>query len=320
VHHISSRRNTPFGVGWYHDFTNANAEGDFDEKMLNRQKILLHMLQASNGSVSHFELTKWLFLLGEESPSRGGSSFYQFVPYKYGPYSFSLYHEVGNLTRDGLVQAKNNRTWSLTDAGKNQVASLSPQLEREIKSILRKYGGMGFTALLEHVYHRYPWFTMLSKAVSRWEISQPIAAPAVYTAGYEGLMVEEFVSRVLRFGIRRLIDVRNNPTSRRYGFHRSTLERICNTLEFEYEHLPHLGIPALQRSKLSGPIDFETIFANYERDILLNRSLLIPVVESLNRTPGVLVCLEADPDQCHRSRLARIVSSIAGLPVIHIGE
>lgn len=42
-------------------------------------------------SARHTEVTKWAFVLREETPSRGGSAFYQFVPYKFGPYSFCLY-------------------------------------------------------------------------------------------------------------------------------------------------------------------------------------------------------------------------------------
>jgi uncharacterized protein (DUF488 family) len=42
--------------------------------------------------------------------------------------------------------------------------------------------------------------------------------------------------------IRRLIDVRSNPTARRYGFHESTLDRLVNRLSIEYRHFAELGI------------------------------------------------------------------------------
>ncbi|MCA9049777.1 MAG: hypothetical protein KDA89_13670 [Planctomycetaceae bacterium] len=71
--------------------------------MLKRRKVLLHILRDANRPVSHIELVKAAFLLREESVLANEPSFYDFVPYKFGPFSFALYRELSALVRDGYV-------------------------------------------------------------------------------------------------------------------------------------------------------------------------------------------------------------------------
>jgi hypothetical protein len=72
--------------------------------MLNRQKCLLLMAERAGRPVTHLELTKWAFLLAQESLSGGGPAFYDFLPYKYGPFSFTLFHEADHLVRNGYLE------------------------------------------------------------------------------------------------------------------------------------------------------------------------------------------------------------------------
>ena len=59
--------------------------------MLNLQKTLLRLLTSAQRPVGRLELTRLAFLLREEMSSQGGSTFYDFLPYKHGPFSFCLY-------------------------------------------------------------------------------------------------------------------------------------------------------------------------------------------------------------------------------------
>ncbi|NJM48439.1 MAG: DUF488 domain-containing protein [Alkalinema sp. RU_4_3] len=68
---------------------------------------------------------------------------------------------------------------------------------------------------------------------------------------------------LLESGISRLIDVRFNPISRRFGFHRSTLGRLCGFLGIDYQHLPELGIPGSEREDLGASSQYESLFSNY---------------------------------------------------------
>ena len=65
--------------------------------MLNRQRVVILLLKLADRPVSRTELTKWCFLLRHESETQGGSAFYDFVPYRFGPLSFALYQETEKL-------------------------------------------------------------------------------------------------------------------------------------------------------------------------------------------------------------------------------
>lgn len=288
--------------------------------MLNRQKIILMMLREYGEPASRLQLTKWLFLLAHESPSRGGGAFYQFVPYRYGPYSFTLFQEANTLLRNGYIEVVGNQKWGLTEEGQTCSLQLPAVVHRNCREIVKLYGQYRTRELIDTVYRRYPWFTLKAEWETSRAVSRPTAVSAVYTMGYEGFLIDGFVNELLGYGIQRVLDVRHNPTSRRYGFHKSTLSRICLHLDLEYEHFPEVGVPAEDRSSLVEVSDYQTLFANYELTTLATAEETIQCLAArLAEKPSILICLEADPAMCHRSRLANAIASHAQLPVKHLG-
>jgi len=288
--------------------------------MLARQKALVSILQEAGGSASRVQLMKWAFLLGIETPSHGGSSYYRFVPYLHGPHSFALYQEIDSLLRDGVLENGNDELkWRLKEPVERQNLDLPRPVKTDLRYIMSKYGSMSRRQLLEMVYERYPWFTINCEDASKRRVSRPVADVAVYTIGYEGLSVDDFLNRLLENGVQCLLDVRNNPVSRRYGFHKSTLSRLCGFLGVEYFHFPELGIPSSSREELHGKEDYERLFKEYKHSILPAQSKTLKrLARIVNDRPGVLVCMEADPTYCHRTTLAEALSPIAQLPVTHL--
>lgn len=285
--------------------------------MLNRQRALLRLLVEAGGTASHLDVTKWAFLLRQETPSRGGSAYFQFVPYKFGPFSFCLFQEAEALRRDGYLESVDVRTWGVLPAGQSSSENLAPRVRTDVADVVRRFKRLSRRRLIEYVYNRYKWYTINSEIDRR--AARPVASPATYTAGYEGLLVDGFLNGLLQRGIRRVIDVRNNPVSRRYGFHKTTFARLCGSLEIEYRHFPQLGIESADRVCLDGPAAYSALFEHYEATTLRSHSLAIANVASLmSKMPSVLVCMEARPDKCHRSRLAKAVSEVANLPVHHL--
>lgn len=284
--------------------------------MLHRQRALLAILDLAGGKATHTEVTKWAFLLRQESPSRGGSSFYQFVPYKYGPYSFCLFQEIAALARDGYL-TETEHTWALTTAGTSVGNAAEPGVRTDAARIVRTHRGKSRDALIDYVYERFPAFTVNSEI--RKLAPRPAASCAVYTAGYEGLLVDGFLNGLIRAGIARLIDVRNNPVSRRYGFHKTTLARLCGKLSIDYVHFPELGITSDQRQDLDAPGARQSLFDSYERSTLpAQREAIGRVGQLMQERPSVLVCMEACHSQCHRSRLANAVTATTGLKAHHL--
>jgi len=285
--------------------------------MLNRQKCLLFMIERAGRPVTRFELTKWAFLLAHEMPSGGGAAFYQFLPYQYGPFSFCLYREAGALVRDGYLAEKDN-FWCLVEDVPKPMADLPRRLRDDAARVVARFAEKKPGVLTDYVYEGFPWFTANSRI--RRLCTRPAAPAAVYTVGYEGWQVDGFLNMLMRSGIRRLIDVRNNPVARRYGFHKSTLDRLCGRVEIEYVHFPQLGIRPGLRRNLEGPADYEALFTRYERETLPREAETVKKVAGLmSGRPAALMCVEANPQRCHRSRLAKAVARVAALSVRHLG-
>ncbi|MBX3378428.1 MAG: DUF488 domain-containing protein [Phycisphaeraceae bacterium] len=285
-------------------------------RMLQRQRALLAFLDLAGGKATHTEVTKWAFLLRQETPSRGGSAFYQFVPYKYGPYSFCLFQEVAALARDGYL-TESEHSWAITSAGAQASQAMDASVRSDAARVVRTHRARQRDDLINYVYERYPAFTVNSEL--RKLEQRPIANHAVFTAGYEGLLVDGFLNGLIRSGITRLIDIRNNPVSRRYGFHKTTLARLCGKLGIDYVHFPELGIASDQRQDLDEPGARQSLFDAYERATLPAQRESVARVGSLMREmASVLVCMEACHSQCHRSRLAGAVSATTGLKTRHL--
>lgn len=287
--------------------------------MLNRQKSVLCLLHHAGGGASRLQLVKWCFLMGKESPSLGGTSYYDFLPFRFGPYSFTLKHEIGCLIRDGLLLPVGEDRWELTSAGKKATATAPSATHSEAIGIVSRYGKMSTGDLLDSVYGRYGWYTVNSEYIDKRRQSRPIAKPSVYTVGYEGQSVDGFFDGLMRSGIKALLDVRYNPVARRFGFHKSTLTRLCSSLDIEYVHFPELGIPSSLRCDLATEDDYAKLLHRYDQEILPNKGKFVrAVADIVTRRPSAVMCMERDPQMCHRSRVAAAVSKLTALPTVHL--
>jgi uncharacterized protein (DUF488 family) len=285
--------------------------------MLNRQRVVILLLKLAERPVSRTELTKWCFLLRHESETQGGPAFYDFVPYRYGPFSFALDQETEKLVAANYLHDDGQNCWTLNSELAGTVGTLDRDVERDVRRLLCRVGKFDIASLVDSVYERYPAFTVNSER--RRLAPRPEAQPAVYTAGYEGLSIDAFLNLLVVSGIRRLIDVRNNPIARRYGFHKSTLDRLTSRLGIDYVHLPELGILSADRQGLTDQNAYDRLFDTYENTVLRNETEAIDAVGRLvTESPSVLVCMESKPQCCHRSRLAATVSRRTNLAIQHL--
>ncbi|MBS1723002.1 MAG: DUF488 domain-containing protein [Armatimonadetes bacterium] len=286
--------------------------------MLNRQRIVLGMLAESGGCLNKLDLVKLLFLLNEEEESLPRSAVLEFLPYHRGPYSFTLAHDLKNLEMAGMVR-QTARYVTITSEGAAESAITPPELSRGVKRCHRRHGSKTTDGLVDHVYDTYAWYTINSKWIDRRAQIRPVAEIAIYTTGYEGVQLDGLLNRLMRAGVRRLIDVRANPVARRFGFHRSTLDRVCAKVDIEYVHLPEVGIPGEWRTELSTRSDYQALFDRYESDVLpAQGDALRRLSRLIVDRPSAMMCKEADPDSCHRTTLAHYLAKTLELPVIDL--
>jgi len=281
--------------------------------MFQRQKVVLHLLDHADGRLDKLRLMKLAFLVRHEGYVVAPTAVYGFVPYLFGPYSFSLYHDLRKLTDEGIVTMDEK---SVALQSRRDLPALDASGKAGVDAVWGLYGSWSTDRLVRHVYEKFPWYTSNAKDEGKRMMLRPTAQNGIYTAGYEGLSFDEFLDRLLRCGIQRVIDVRANPVARRYGFHRSTLQRNLGNLHIDYVHMPDLGIPGEERSDLSTPTDYLRLFDRYESEVLPQRKTMVARAAALHQEmPSALLCMEADPEQCHRSRLGRRIAAETGLTI-----
>ena len=138
-----------------------------------------------------------------------------------------------------------------------------------------------------------------------WNESRSISDADFFTLGYGGRRLEEIMDALQEAGVRTLVDIRQNPISRfRPELHKARLQRFLEKRGVHYEHLPSLGVPREIRVKAINEGQRHTIWPWYDQHVIpgyIGRNLhrFLNSVEH----PIVMMCVEADPTDCHRHRL-----------------
>ncbi|HEY1211262.1 MAG TPA: DUF488 domain-containing protein [Terracidiphilus sp.] len=294
-------------------------------EMLRRQRTILNILSSAGRPVYATQMQKYLFLLKKETFLGGDSAFYDFVPYRYGPYSFSAHREIESLAVNGYIESHSTTagiSLTATSIGKKEAKRSDSDTTRSAHFIISKYGNVSTRGLMKDVYARYSWFSINSELTNLIPTNAPRAktAPvAVYTIGYEKRSIDGFLNRLLEIGVHNIIDTRANPISRKYGFARSSLSGIASKLGLEYSHFPGLGIPSVKRNMLKTDAELRKLFRYYESKILpAHKGEIKSVATQMRATPSVLVCMEKEAVDCHRSRLASHIAEMSGMQIVHL--
>jgi uncharacterized protein (DUF488 family) len=283
--------------------------------MKNSERIILLSLFHAPTSMSKIKFVKLLFLFSIEGPD----STYAFLPHKYGPFSFQLYHNLSSLSHAGWIDEDFLKIHDdKKEDALNEIRMLPKFTRDNLVNILQRYGKLSENELLKTVYAKYPEFTFRSE-LSFETAPRPAAPISIYTIGYEGISVDSFLNALLQNGIQRLIDVRKNPISRKWGFAKNTLAGLCDKVGIDYIHFPGLGISSAQRMNIVTKEDYDNLFYEYEKNYLpLHKHTVKKVLSLMEQTPSALVCMEADIKMCHRGRLANVIEKTSKLQVVHL--
>ena len=293
---------------------------------LAQENSVLSLIGTEPDGLKPIEIQKLMFMytkLEETVP------LYDFIPYEKGCYSSTLAQDIRTLAGKGFLKAvnpdvKDKKVWTLTEKGKIRVFSKRATGIR-FATFRRRYPHRGMD-LIADVYRRYPYWAINSKikdfvlsddgeAMDRIEAARPTERIPLASIGYEGRTFENYLNALIRNGINVLCDVRKNPISRKYGFSKSTLKNACEGLGIEYRHFPELGIPSYERTDLRCQSDYDDLFARYEKTVLPNQRETLDVLARLVEVNGgvALTCFEADPKQCHRTRIINAIKRKIGV-------
>ncbi|HEY3931357.1 MAG TPA: DUF488 domain-containing protein [Verrucomicrobiae bacterium] len=303
--------------------------GNFNPVTLfERQRLLLTLLDALRGPVSNLDFQKLLFLYTQECEQQPS---YEFVPYKFGGFSFTSYADKRRMMEAGLL-VQDDQHWELTEVGR-KTARKDAVLPLVVAGFCRRNKALRGNALIAAQYRKYPYYatrseilaSVLTDSESRNRVAdaRPAKAkPGLVTIGYEGRSLEAYLNLLLKNSVTVLCDVRRNPLSRKYGFSKSTLSKACEGVGIRYEHLPELGIDSEERRDLKTQADYDNLFAGYERNDLPKQGVALKKIRSWIEEGGrvALTCFEAQACQCHRHCVAEAMERMKGtrLEVRHL--
>lgn len=291
-----------------------------------RRKIILALLYKIGEPISLIQMQKLLFLYTCNEQEKKS---FDFIPYLYGCFSFQASQDIFTLQTYGYVKLNGSSSHSLvhvTDK-RDQAYNLDLFEQSYIQDIVEKYGHLSEVELLKLVYTQYPYYainSVVAKQILTHEemdrvnsLRQKENDMKLFTIGYEGLSIEEYLNKLIANDVHVLCDVRKNAFSQKFGFNKRQLEKVCKGIGIKYIHLPELGIESDKRQSLQSQADYDKLFDIYENSILphKNNELLLIKGMLLEDRRVALTCFERDPKQCHRTRIAnRLIDMMSNLP------
>ncbi len=290
-----------------------------------RQRNLLALLYALGGKVGSLDFQKLLFLYCQQlfaDNTDSPISPYEFVPYKFGAFSFTCYADRRRLVDQGLLM-DDSQSWVLTEQGRGIAAT---SRHETMNAFAHRYRGLRGHALIAETYRQYPYYAIRSDiasgvlendsaALRRVLEAGPVESSSrLFTIGYQGRTLESYLNVLIQENVTILCDVRRNAISRKYGFSKRTLAGACDGVGIRYAHMPELGIESSQRQSLESPADFKALFRVYERTILPKQEAALDKIRAWLRSGEsvALTCFERDAGQCHRHCVAGALAQASG--------
>ncbi|CAN5642193.1 DUF488 domain-containing protein [soil metagenome] len=140
------------------------------------------------------------------------------------------------------------------------------------------------------------------------------------TIGYESATVQTFLDALRDARIDLLVDVRAAARSRRPGFAKSRLAATLQEAGIAYLHLSGLGTPADGRAaaRAGNHEEMKRVFREHLASAVAQEQLstLVDLIGAGQRV--CLLCLENDPEHCHRSIVARAAAARIPLKIDHL--
>ncbi len=284
--------------------------------MFYRRKIILALLQLFGGQLDKIRLQKLLFLFTNNQ----AKAEYEFIPYKFGCYSYSANADISAMVKREFLKEYENSFEKKDES--DYLKQLKPADLKLLNEVKSNYGKLSATALMKHTYVNFPFYAIKSESakniLSKEELEKVSQAKphgnktTLFTIGYQGISLEEYLVRLLKNDVKVLVDVRNNPLSMKYGFSKSHLKKYCESLGIKYLHFPDVGIQSKQRQALHTQADYDKLFAVYRKNNLSKTiDTQMEILNLLKENKRIaLTCFEANFCQCHRKHLAEAIEKL----------
>lgn len=263
-------------------------------------------------------LQKLLFLLSQEQSDPS----YHFVPYKFGCFSFQATADLSTMCKFDLIK-EHEKEWELND-NSNFVEKLVEEDKIRLRELSANFGSIKTDDLIRYTYVNYPFYAIKSVIADKYltkemqkkakETYIADSHTTLFTNGYEGKSLEEFLNLLICNNISVLCDVRKNAFSMKFGFSKNQLKNACDNLGITYNHVPDLGIESRDRKNLETEEDYRILFKQYNNTVIARtKDLQKELITLIKKTHKIaLMCFEKLPSMCHRSHLAAAIVALSG--------
>lgn len=282
--------------------------------MYYRRKVILAFLEVFGGNLEKIQLQKLLFLYSRYKTRKT----FDFVPYKYGCYSFQANQDLKTLKKYNIVN-DDHSSWIKCD-NTNYLLQLEKRDKKIISDFKIIYKNKTSDDLIKLTYNRYPYYAINSTVAKDYLTKKELnnlnnfrseeEEITLFTIGYEGISLEHYLNRLIKNNIRTLCDVRKNALSMKYGFSKSQLKNACEGIGINYIHIPEVGIESDKRQELNSQNDYDILFLDYKKNKLSQtigyQKKILKLLQKERRI--ALTCFEAEPCQCHRTHLADAIA------------
>ena len=112
----------------------------------------------------------------------------------------------------------------------------------------------------------------------------------LYTIGYEGKDVTSFINSLKENNIELLVDVRQNPLSRKKFFSKKALAEKLAAQGITYYHDSKLGSPKELREQLKKDNDYKYFFSKIDEYFNRNAELIESLIHIVNEKLSCLMC------------------------------
>lgn len=144
-------------------------------------------------------------------------------------------------------------------------------------------------------------------------------ATTLFTIGYAGKDIQQFIRLLQQSHITTLIDVRQLPLSRKRDFSKSNLQEHLEHSGIEYRHLGILGSPKNLREKVRSDNDYQAFFKGYTSYLKTKQDTIEELADAVTQKSACLMCVEPEPTQCHRQIVAHALEKRQPqLKVVHL--
>jgi uncharacterized protein (DUF488 family) len=281
--------------------------------MYYRRKVVLSLIQKLGDKCDKIKLQKMLFLYNQKQQN----PVYDFIPYHYGCYSYSLNADLATMVKKKLLVE--TQKYFINNSEENYIATLNINDQQSISEIVKSYGNNSNIDLMRYTYINFPYYAINSKIARRIlptkyckKIGNAIPRSSkkiLFTIGYEGISLEKYLNKLLQNDIKILVDVRKNPLSMKYGFSKTLLKRYCESIGIQYLHFPEVGIASNKRQELKSKMDYENLFSQYCKSTIVTTKESQKEILALLRNSSriALTCFEANETMCHRKYLAESI-------------